>query len=161
MTSTHGKSDRGSRGEFILYSKLVFVTYTRSRINDKEEFHECLFDSLERSLARDWATYNVSVEMFGSKELHKSGIPHYHVVLRFSRKVYWPKARRELSVWILVNGHREIDTESIYIRKKKSEESDAKFLRCVQTYIAKKGDVFGRRMAETEATGQRDPLPIL
>lgn len=153
MTPTHGKSDRGRRGEFKLYNAgLVFVTYTRSRIDDKEEFHQRLSDSLERSLARVRATNNVSVEMFGSKELHAGGTPRYHVVLRFSRKIYWPQARRELSVWTFVNGHREIDTESIYIKKKKTEESDANFLRRVQTYIAKKGDVFGRRMPETEAT---------
>lgn len=161
MAPTHGKSDQGSRGEFILYGKLVFVTYTRSRINDKEEFHQHLAESLERSLARHWATYNVSVEIFGSKEMHECGIPHYHVVLRFSRKVYWPKARRELAVWILVNGRRQVDTDSIYIRKKKAEESEGKFLRCVQKYIAKKGDVFGKRMPETEGNTGRDPLPIL
>lgn len=147
MTPAHGKSDKGCRGEFKLYAKLVFVTYTRSRTVDKEEFYRLVSDSLERSLARSRATHNVSVEMFGSREFHEDGVPHYHVLLRFSRTIYWPKARKELSVWIIVDGHREIDTESIYIRKKKAEEPEDKFLRCVQTYIAKKGDVFGRRMA--------------
>ena len=156
MPLTCGKSDRKRNDEFVFYDNVVFVTYTRSRIDDKGEFHHRLVESLERSLARDWATHNVSVEIFGSKELHEDGTPHYHVALRFSRKVYWRKARTKLSVWVIVNGRREIDTLCINIKRKKTGESDAKFLGCVQTYIAKEGDVFGKWIVETGCTDRRD-----
>ena len=163
MTPTLGRTvlNPHQPGEFRLYADVVFVTYSRSRVNDKNEFHETLFDSLERSLAQDRATSNVSVKLFGSKELHDSGIPHYHVAIQFSQKIYWPNARQMLSVWIIVNGRREIDTRSIFIKTQKPEDTAMKFLRNVQDYIAKDGDVFGHRIPDKELTrrGRRKRLP--
>jgi len=131
------------RQEFLFYASTAFVTYTRSRVKEKEEFHDLLQASLQRSLSRDRVTEKVTVRVFGSKELHEDGVPHYHVLVRFSKPVYWKKARERFSVWILAGGRPEVDTHSIFIRKKRADEEEGKFLYCVQTYIAKHGDVFG------------------
>ncbi|KJZ68399.1 hypothetical protein HIM_12210 [Hirsutella minnesotensis 3608] len=131
------------RKEFVLQSRLVFVTYSRSRVSDKEEFHKYLKDSLEPNLPYVGAEERATVEIFGSKELHEDDAPHYHVVLRFSKKVHWRQARQKLAVWIEVDGERVIDTHSIYIRRKKPGEPHEKWLQDVQGYVAKDGDVFG------------------
>lgn len=168
MAPRYGRSKKRYRhepqcGEFVLYAKVIFVTYTRSRIHGKEDFHESLIESVERSLASDWATHNVSARVFGSREWHENGVPHYHVAIEFSQKIYWPMARKMLSVWIIVDGRRAVDTQSIFIKKPKMGETNEKFLRDVQDYIAKEGDVFGQRIPDKERTGsrKRDPLPIL
>ncbi|KAM4060303.1 geminivirus rep catalytic domain-containing protein [Hirsutella rhossiliensis] len=143
MQSTVGRKAPGGRTDFVMYADVVFVTYTRSRVHDKEEFHRCLRHSVADSLSRVKATSKVTVDVFGSRELHEDGTPHYHVVLRFSKRVYWPRARLSLSVWILVGDKRVVDTHSINIKKKRHGESVAEFLYSVQTYVAKGGDVFG------------------
>ncbi|KID74492.1 Geminivirus AL1 replication-associated protein, catalytic domain protein, partial [Metarhizium majus ARSEF 297] len=125
---------------------VVFVTYTRSRVEDKQRFYEYLLDSLERSLSRIRATQRVSVKVFGAKELHEDGTPHYHVLIQFSQTVLWTKARDRLAVWIMEDGRPVVDTHSIYIKKKKAEESREKFVWAVQTYVGKHGDVFGEKV---------------
>ncbi|OAQ58289.1 endonuclease/exonuclease/phosphatase [Purpureocillium lilacinum] len=160
MAPRYGRSKKRYRhepqcGEFVLYAKFIFVTYTRSRIHGKDEFHLSLLDSVERSLASDWATHNVSAKVFGSREWHENGVPHYHVAIEFSQKIYWLMARKMLSVWIIVDGRREVDTQSIFIKKPKAGETNEKFLRNVQDYIAKEGDVFGQRIPDKERTGRR------
>ncbi|KJZ68087.1 hypothetical protein HIM_12521 [Hirsutella minnesotensis 3608] len=150
------KAGKGRR-DFVLCADVVFVTYTRSRVYDKEEFHRSLTQSLTDSLARVKATSKVAVEIFGSRELHSDGTPHYHVVLRFSARIYWPRARQSLSVWIVVDGEKVVDTNSINIRKKRRSESVAEFLYSVQTYVAKGGDVFGGWIGG-RAVLARDPV---
>src|SRR5690349_895902 len=126
-----------------LFADLVFVTYTRSRINDKEEFLRCLRQSLSDSLPGVSATEIPSVEIFGCRRLHEDGAPHYHVLLKFSNMIHWRTVRKILSVWIDVEGNREVDTTAITVRKKPHWESRPEFLQCAQAYIAKDGDVFG------------------
>lgn len=131
-------------GKFVFQSEVAFVTYSRSRVEDKEEFHRCLRDSLEPHLPWVSASEKASLELFGSKELHEDGTPHYHVVVRFSKRVHWRQARKNFSMWIDVDGERVVDTHSIYIRtREKRRESEAKWLDSVQSYVAKGGDVFG------------------
>lgn len=132
------------RREFYWIGNVVFITYCRSRVDDKEEFFRCLKESLWRSLHMSEATRDVTVQVYGSKEIHKDGAPHYHVVLRFSETVHWFKAREKFYVWIDVGGSREVDTYSMYIRKKPVRETDGYFLASVQKYTGKKGDVFGK-----------------
>lgn len=142
------------RPDFELNATMAFVTYTHSQVDDKEEFHKHLRDSLEKSLPRVSATERVAVEIFGRKELHEDGTPHYHVVLKFSKRVHWRKAREKLAVWIVVDGRRVIDTESIYIRKKSEWETGVKFLQSVQAYVAKGGNVFGQWIGEKQPTAK-------
>lgn len=130
--------------EFLFYGDMAFVTYSRSRINDKNEFLHKLQASLQRNLGACRNTRGVSMEIFGSKELHEDGTPHYHVVVRFSKKVYWKKAREMFSVRTWDKGKWLSDTHSIFIRKKPAKEEVGKFLYCVQRYISKEGDVFGQ-----------------
>lgn len=133
------------RREFTLYADMAFVTYCRSRLDDKEQFFRCLQQSVQRSLHAFKDTEQVTVQIYGSKELHEDGVtPHYHVLLRFSKKIYWSKARQRLFVWVDVRGRREVDTTSIFIRKKPAKETDSQFLWSVQRYIGKRGDVFGQ-----------------
>jgi hypothetical protein len=127
-----------------LYADVVFVTYSRSRIYDKREFHVCLKRTLSSVLFRSKATRGVCVRVFGSKELHEDGVPHYHVLLRFSKKVYWEGAREKLLVMVKRDGEYVPDTGSVYIRKKPQAETLEQFLYSVQTYIAKGGNVFGK-----------------
>lgn len=139
---TSGK-DGNPRKEFCFYGDVAFVTYTRSHIHDKEEFSKALQWSLRKSLRSRRSTAGVGVSLFGSRELHKDGTPHYHVLVRFSEKVYWKEARKMFSVWTWNNGQSVLDTQSIYIRRRDKAEEVGKFLYCVQRYIAKRGDVFG------------------
>ncbi|KJZ68775.1 hypothetical protein HIM_11832 [Hirsutella minnesotensis 3608] len=144
---------------FKLNAKMAFVTYSRSQMDDKEEFFKCLKESLADSLPRVSATKKVAVEIFGSKEVHQDGTPHYHVVLRFSKKIHFRKAREKLFVWIIKDGQRVVDTESIYIRKKPAWESPSKFLQDVQAYVAKDGDVFGEWIGtQAPTTAEQDSI---
>ncbi|MGH7965713.1 MAG: hypothetical protein ACRERD_28515, partial [Candidatus Binatia bacterium] len=96
-----------------------------------------------------------TVEIFGSKELHEDGTPHYHVLLRFEPRVHWRKARQRLSVLIDVDGNPEVDTNSIFIRKKKEREPAETFLQSVQSYIAKDGNVFGEWIGPRETVARK------
>ena len=119
----------------------AFVTYTHSQVTDPQEFHRLLRASLEAHLPLVG-----QLKLFGSKELHEDGTPHYHVVLRFSPRVHWRGAREKFTVWLDKDGDRVPDTRSIFIRKKPEREPPASFLNSVQSYVvkeAKEPDTFG------------------
>lgn len=129
---------------FRLSANVVFVTYSQSRVDDPEEFHRLLKTSLEEHLPRVNGTGKVgNVDIYGSKELHANGGHHYHVVLRFQPRVCWKNAREKLRVYIDVDGVKEVDTNSIYIRRKQRSEPVDRFLEYVQSYTSKDGVVFG------------------
>lgn len=131
--------------EFEFQGKELFVTYSRSRVGAKEEFHRLLLASLEDVMPKLGVKgQRCTVEVYGCREEHEDGTPHYDVLLSFDHRVHWRKARRSLQVWIDVDGHREVDTESIFIRKRPRRQTRGYFLDCVQAYIAKEGDVFGQ-----------------
>lgn len=138
---------RVSRKPFVLLADLVFVTYARSGLQDKEVFLRGLQKSLRFQLSRTERTKDVKVSIFGSRELHEDGCPHYHVMVGFSKKVYWYSARDKFAVRTRgEDGSVVVDTTSINIRVKKKEDTDAHFVNCVQRYIAKHGDVFGTEL---------------
>ena len=145
------------RGEFVFHGSMAFVTYSRSRVEDPEDFHRYLRESMEPHLPRVGGLEGDkgTVEVFGSKELHEDGVPHYHVMLRFEPRVHWRKARQNFSVWIDVDGNREVDTCSIFIRKKPEREPAETFLKSVQSYIAKEGNVFGTWIGPRETAARR------
>lgn len=141
------------KGEFKFHGTLAFVTYTRSRIQTKEEFERLLRESLGKYLPKLSADGDRgTLEVYGCKELHEDGKPHYHVLLRFNPRVHWPKARERFFVWIDVDGKAEVDTESIYIVKRHPDEPAVKFMQSVQSYISKGGDVFGHWIGPTLAS---------
>ncbi|KAM4060296.1 geminivirus rep catalytic domain-containing protein [Hirsutella rhossiliensis] len=113
--------------DFVFHANMAFVTYTRSRVEDPEEFHRYLRESLAPSLPR------------------------------FEPRVHWRNAREKFRVWIDVKDGREVDTTSINIHKKPENETPAYFLQCVQAYIAKGGDVFGEWIGpKTTTASEKD-----
>lgn len=144
---------------FEFQGKELFVTYSRSRVDAVEEFHQRLLASLEDALpkvGKNGAKPVVSV--YGSRELHEDGVPHYHVLLAFDRKVHWRNARKSLQVWADIDGKRQVDTESIYIRKRPRSESQRHFLDCVQAYIAKEGNTFGEWTHGEPSKGEKEKM---
>ncbi|KAM4060279.1 geminivirus rep catalytic domain-containing protein [Hirsutella rhossiliensis] len=145
--------------DFVFHANMAFVTYTRSRVEDPEEFHRYLRESLAPSLPRvNRRTGQAgTVQVYGCKELHEDGTPHYHVMLKFEPRVHWRNAREKFRVWIDVKDGREVDTTSINIHKKPENETPAYFLQCVQAYIAKGGDVFGEWIGpKTTTASEKD-----
>lgn len=134
-----------SDGEFEFRGTLLFVTYSHSRINDDKEFHRCFTKSMEHVLLMQ-GKEPVGFEVYGSRETHRDGVLHYHVVVRFAKRVHWRRPREALSVLVDIDGKHEIDTASIFIRKKKRWESQAKWLEKAQDYVGKYEDVFGERI---------------
>lgn len=142
--------------DFKLQVELAFITYTKSRFHDKMEFFEAFKRTIEPHLPRVSAERTATVEIFGSKELHQDGTPHYHVVVRFSPRVHWENARDKLAMWIDVNGERVADTRSIRICTKKTREPSEKFLNDVQAYVAKDGDVFGEWIGGKQSAKKKE-----
>lgn len=98
-----------------------------------------------------------TLQVFGSKELHEAGSSRYRVVLAFNPILSWRNTRKRLLVFTEVDGHREVDTTDLLIKKKPAHESPAKFLANVQAHCAKGGNVFGERIqvAGTKALSQK------
>ncbi|CAM1504790.1 Fc.00g023810.m01.CDS01 [Cosmosporella sp. VM-42] len=143
------------RPDYRFHGEVMFVTYTQSRMDDPEEFYRCLRESLAPHLPRTGVTgQRGEVMIFGAKELHVDGHPHYHVVLRFSPIVCWNNTREKLRVFIDVDGRREVDTHAINIRKRSRREPMAIFLEHVQAYVAKEGVVFGERIVSETLSGK-------
>ncbi|KID80826.1 ac1, partial [Metarhizium majus ARSEF 297] len=130
--------------KYEMKGKVFFVTWSQSQVTDKHKFHEWLLASLKPRLpATGVGGVQATVELFGCKELHEDGMPHFHVLLRFEPGVHWRDGRKNLEVMVEVDGKMVVDTRSIFIRKKRRRETLAKFMDDVQAYIAKDGDVFG------------------
>ena len=131
------EGEEGSGGKFKFNGRYVFVTWSKSTIDDKEVFYEKLKDKLP-----------VDVKMFGGKELHQDGTPHYHLVFSFPQKKHWPNAARHFSL--------EGDTTAIRFRKPKPRQRPGEFLENMMEYCAKDGDTFGERLSlEGAAAEQR------
>ncbi|KAM4054426.1 hypothetical protein HRG_014895 [Hirsutella rhossiliensis] len=75
--------------DFKFQAELAFITYSKSRINDKMEFFDSFRKTIEPHLPRVSADGTATVEIFSSRELHEDGVtPHYHVVARFLPRVH-------------------------------------------------------------------------
>ncbi|KAM4060276.1 hypothetical protein HRG_014216 [Hirsutella rhossiliensis] len=109
--------------DFVFHANMAFVTYTRSRVEDPEEFHRYLRESLAPSLPR------------------------------FEPRVHWRNAREKFRVWIDVKDGREVDTTSINIHKKPENETPAYFLqrrrRRKDKYLEQAVETESREEAET------------
>jgi len=113
--------------KFKLNGLYCFVTWSQSKIDDHMEFYEKLKELLPEG-----------AKVYGGKELHADGRPHYHAVIRFRRKVHWTDARKRLTI----SG----DTEAIKIRVPEQRQSIREFLENTQSYCQKDDNpnVFGK-----------------
>jgi len=101
--------------KFALRSTVCFVTWSQSRTYNHKQFYR----KLQRIVPS-------GIEIFGGKELHRDGNPHYYAVLRFPYRVNWQDARRKLMV---PGPDGDVDTEAIWIVVPDKTESVGDFLR--------------------------------
>jgi hypothetical protein len=123
-------------GKYRFNGKNIYVTWSKSKIDSKEEFNEKLLTILP-----------VGVRYFGGRELHQDGTPHYHVVFSFLNKVHWPDAVKKFSI--------EGDTNAIRLVKPKRGQRVVDFLENTQSYCAKDGDTFGERLSLEGAVAEQ------
>ena len=103
------------------------MTWSKSKIDSKEEFNEKLLTRLP-----------AGVRYFGGRELHQDGTPHYHVVFSFLNKVRWPDAVKKFSI--------EGDTNAIRLEKPQPRKNPKAFLEITMANYAKGGDTFWERL---------------
>jgi hypothetical protein len=134
--SGEGTDGEAADGKYRFNGKHIYVTWSKSRIDSKEEFHQKLLTILP-----------AGVRLFGGRELHKDGTPHYHVVFSFLHKVNWPDAAKKFSI--------EGDTNAIRFEKPKPRQRLSGFLENTMTYCAKDGDTFGERLSLEGAVAEQ------
>ena len=129
-----GCSDTG--GKYRFNGKHIYVTWSKSKVESKDEFHEKLVTMMPSG-----------VRMFGGRELHQDGTPHYHVVFSFAEKVHWADAAKRFSI--------EGDTNAIRFEKLKPGQRLSDFLENTMAYCAKDGDTFGERLSLEGAVAEQ------
>jgi hypothetical protein len=134
----------GRSGTYELRSKYVFVTWSRSRIVDKDEFHRKLM-----------AVLPAHAKVFGCQELHKDGTPHYHAVIRLNKRPHWTDSRKK---FMLKLDDGEVDTEAIRILLKPINKSAGSWLEVQQNHCCKNDNpvIFGERMLNTVGDEKSD-----
>jgi hypothetical protein len=135
---------------FVLRTTVCFVTWSKSRIYD----HEFFYQAMVKRMPKD-------TEMFGSRELHASGRPHYHAVIRFPHRVHWTDARKN---FMIDAEDGLVDTTAIRIEVPNYSENVEDFLERTQAYCAKDENewLFGERFgakAELERGIKREIGP--
>lgn len=105
----------------------AFIIYSQAKTEDKEEFLKKLKYIVPEG-----------TEIYGGKEAHNEGGFHYHVIMRFPKRVNWTRARRRLMI--------EGETKAIQIRKPPPGKNIAQFANSTQNDVEKSGDVFGERI---------------
>jgi len=122
----HSEPEDGKR-VFRFQGRYAFVTWSKSEIECKDDFHQQLITVLPSGSL-----------VYGGRELHEDGTPHYHAVIAFSEKKRWTDARAKLSI--------PGDTNAIRIRKPRLRQPIAEFLENTMSYCGKDGDIFGQRI---------------
>ena len=115
-----------TNGKYRFNGKHIYVTWSKSTIDSKEEFEEKLL-----------AILPAGTSYFGGRELHEDGSPHYHVVFSFEDKQHFRDARARFSI--------EGDTNAIRIEKPKARQDYKNILENTQAYCGKDGDTIGKR----------------
>ncbi len=123
-------------GKWRFNGKHIYVTWSKSKIEEKEVFHQKLL-----------ALLPAGVRMFGGRELHEDGTPHYHVVFSFTERVHWPDAAKKFSI--------EGDTNAIRFEKPKPRQRVNDFLENTMAYCSKDGDIFGERLCLEGAVAEQ------
>ena len=109
------------------------MTWSKSKIGSKEEFYRTILPA--------------GVRMFGGRELHQDGTPHYHVVFSFTEKVHWRDAAKRFAI--------EEDTNAIRFEKPRARQRVSDFLENTIAYCAKDGDTFGERSSLDGAVAEQ------
>ncbi len=123
-------------GKYRFNGKHIYVTWLKSKIDSKEEFHHKLLVMLPSD-----------VSMFGGRELHQDGTPHYHVVFSFVEKKNWPDAAAHFRI--------EGDTNAIRFEKPKLRQDHKDFKKKKMAYCEKDGDTFGERLSLEGAVSEQ------
>jgi hypothetical protein len=123
-------------GKWKFNGKHIYVTWSKSKIEEKEVFHQKLL-----------ALLPAGVRMFGGREMHEDGTPHYHVVFSFTEKVHWPDAAKKFSI--------EGDTNAIRFEKPKPRQRVNDFLENTMAYCSKDGDIDGERLCLEGAVAEQ------
>lgn len=123
-------------GKYRFNGKHIYVTWSKSTIDLKDVFYEKLMTILP-----------AGVRMFGGREQHQDGTPHYHVVFSFVEKMHWTDAAKKFSI--------EGDTNAIRFEKPKPRQRVADFLENTMSYCAKDGDTFGERLSLEGAVAEQ------
>ena len=123
-------------GKYRFNGKHIYVTWSKSTIDSKEEFHEKLVTMMP-----------AGVRMFGGRELHQDGTPHYHVVFSFAEKVHWADAAKRFTI--------EGDTKAIRFEKLRPGQRLSDFLESTMAYCAKNNDTFGERLCLEGAVAEQ------
>ena len=128
---------------FRLQAVYCFVTWAKSRIDDHEVFYRLLVKRMPKN-----------TQIFGARELHRDGSPHYHAAFRFRTAVHWPDARKR---FMLVAPDGKVDTTAIRIIVPDKREDGSHFLGRTQSYCVKDKDrckPFGEWI-EVRASGRK------
>ena len=123
-------------GKYRFNGKHIYVTWSKSKIDSKEEFHGKLLTMMP-----------AGVRMFGGRELHQDGTPHYHIVFSIQEKVHWADAAKRFAI--------EGDTNAIRFEKLKAGQRLCDFLENTMAYCAKDGDTFGERLSLEGAVAEQ------
>ena len=124
-------------GKCHVNGKNLSVTWSKSKIDSKEEFYEKLTALLPGG-----------VRVFGGRGLHQDGTPHYRAVLSFVGKVHWRDAASKLTI--------DGDTNAIRVVKPKPRQSPCGFLKESQDSCAKDNDTFGERISLEGAASEQE-----
>jgi hypothetical protein len=129
--------NKGAGKGFLLRSQVCFVTWSQSRIRDRDEFYRGLVEIMP-----------AGTKIFGSQEFHDDGRPHYHAVLLFPSRVHWSDATK---YFMVKRADGQVDTRAIRIQVPEKGEVVEDFLQSTQAYCGKEGDdrVFGKRFGRT------------
>lgn len=124
-----GEGEVKPLGKYRFHGAFMFVTYSQSKVNDHWEFYERLRARMPEGTM-----------IYGGQEKHKDGNPHYHVVIRFPKRVHWSDARSHLVL--------EDDTGAVKIRGLERGQSRESFLEGTQAYCEKDENpfMFGKRI---------------
>jgi hypothetical protein len=129
------------RKKFKVKSPSIFVTWSQSGITDVEEFHGKLKKLLPAGTL-----------LYGCKELHEDGNPHYHAVIKFPVRPNWRDAIPRLRI---LRESGEVDTNAIRITPPRKWQREADFLEGTQDYMEKEEEwdrvMFGERITMLSA----------
>ena len=124
------------KGSFRLRSRHVFITYPHvPAVPDHLEFEQLFISRVKAICPIENAVTRkrTSFEYYGAQEYHANGVPHYHVVVRFSHQ---PSIRNARAAFTLFRGTEQV-TNAIHLLTPARTQSMHSFLRSTQGYAVK------------------------
>lgn len=132
VESTDELEDSTKDGKYVFNGKHIYVTWSKSTIDDKDELHQKLL-----------AILPVGVRVFGERELRADSTLSYHAMISFVEKMHWPDAAKKFSI--------EGDTNAIRFAKPKPRKRIRTFLESTVAYCSRDGDTFGENPLNVRA----------